>query len=594
MAEMKKREFEQKPLLCQVAKTVAIVAGLFSLVMCVLLIADYIRIQQLDPLNHPQFLQLRKEFAECKEPTPELIEKIRVFDLMARRDFFASQAQRRLGGSMLLGGAVVLFISLKLYNRWKPELPDPGKTRSEDVWEVNAQMRQIFIGAGVFLLAVSLFLAFVVQSDLSAELERLQQESFQGSEMTEGKIPPAGKAVPIPGKSEENGFQFLEKMKFNWPNFRGPGGYAHAYYTNAPTAWNAETGENILWKAEIPAPGFNSPIVWNKRVFLTGGDEEGFEVYCFDADTGKMLWNRTLDEFPGSPKKLPDVSEDTGYAAPSMATDGQRVFAIFATGDLACYDFNGNFVWGKNIGVPDNSYGHASSLITDGRLLFVQYDQNRDSRVMAFDNATGKEVWRTTDRDFPSWASPILIQTEFGMQLIVLDEKYATAYEPATGKLLWRADCLGGEVAPSAAYNGAGIVVVANEYAQATALKLKEDGFETLWQYDDYLPEISSPLASEKYFFIATSAAEIVCLDIFTGKTMWEAEFEEPFSSSPVLVGNRVYVLDQAGGMHILKVGPKYKELSSPSIGENCFATPAYVDGRIYLRTDDYLYCIGK
>ena len=126
---------------------------------------------------------------------------------------------------------------------------------------------------------------------------------------------------------------------------------------------------------------------------------------------------------------------------------------------------------------------------------------------MAFDNATGDEVWRTTERDQPSWATPILIDTEFGKQLIVLDEKFVTSYDPATGKQLWLADCLGGEVAPSAAYNGAGIVVVANEYAEATALKLKDGGVEVLWRYDEYLPEISSPLASEKYFFIATSAA---------------------------------------------------------------------------------------
>jgi outer membrane protein assembly factor BamB len=562
-------EFKQRPVLAVAARSVALAAALFSLIVCVLLAADFVRIQKMDPLNDPQLLQLREKLAASTGGSEALVEQIRTFDLYARRAFFSSQAQRHMGGFLLLGGAAVCFIALKLSRLWKPELPKVGKTEPVNYGELNALFRQLMAGTGIVLAAVALFLAFAVQSDLSVILART------------GKIAPATVQSVQPST--------LPSMQSNWPSLRGPDGTGVAYFTNAPTVWDVESGEGVLWKSEIPVHGFNSPIVWGRRIFMSGADDEGQEVFCFDADTGKLLWTKPVKTV----EEVPEVSEDTGLAAPTMTTDGQRVFAVFATGELAAFDMDGNPVWQKNIGVPKNPYGMGSSLITDGRRLFIQYDHEDEKKVMALDCATGNQVWQT-ERKFISWSSPALIQTASGPQLILNDEENVTAYDPVSGKQIWQVKCLGGEVAPSPAFNGKDIVFVANEYAQASALKLTGGVPKILWQYDDLLPEISSPVAAENLFFIATSAGDVVCLDAATGEEKWQHEFDEGFNSSPVLVGERIYVIDLAGVVHIFGAAAEYEEIGTVALGEPVYATPAFTDGRIYIRGDKNLYCIGE
>ena len=562
-------EFKQRPVLAVAARSVALAAALFSLIVCVLLAADFVRIQKMDPLNDPQLLQLREKLAASTGGSEALVEQIRTFDLYARRAFFSSQAQRHMGGFLLLGGAAVCFIALKLSRLWKPELPKVGKTEPVNYGELNALFRQLMAGTGIVLAAVALFLAFAVQSDLSVILART------------GKIAPATVQSVQPST--------LPSMQSNWPSLRGPDGTGVAYFTNAPTVWDVESGEGVLWKSEIPVHGFNSPIVWGRRIFMSGADDEGQEVFCFDADTGKLLWTKPVKTV----EEVPEVSEDTGLAAPTMTTDGQRVFAVFATGELAAFDMDGNPVWQKNIGVPKNPYGMGSSLITDGRRLFIQYDHEDAKKVMALDCATGNQVWQT-ERKFISWSSPALIQTASGPQLILNDEENVTAYDPVSGKQIWQVKCLGGEVAPSPAFNGKDIVFVANEYAQASALKLTGGVPKILWQYDDLLPEISSPVAAENLFFIATSAGDVVCLDAATGEEKWQHEFDEGFNSSPVLVGERIYVIDLAGVVHIFGAAAEYEEIGTVALGEPVYATPAFTDGRIYIRGDKNLYCIGE
>ena len=135
----------------------------------------------------------------------------------------------------------------------------------------------------------------------------------------------------------------------------------------------------MLWKNKVPLKGFSSPIVWQDKLFVTGGDKKKREIYCYDANNGKLLWRHNVTGISGSPVKPPKVTSDTGYAASTPATDGHRVFAIFATGDLVCTDFEGKRIWAKNLGVPENPYGYSSSLLTTPDKLIVQYDDERRS-----------------------------------------------------------------------------------------------------------------------------------------------------------------------------------------------------------------------
>jgi len=571
MAE--KSEFKQRPVLGMMAQSVALVAALFSLVVCILLVADFVRLQKMDPLNDPTLLQLREQLANTSGDEA-LVEQIRTYDFYARRAFFGNQEQRRTGGLLLLGGVVVCFMALKLSNRWKPQLPNIGKRDVPDHWELNNLFRQLMAGTAVLLVVLSLFLAFAVQSDLAT---LLSQNVPQASSLPDKGVVPQASRLPAAFGS-------------NWPSLRGAGGIGVVHVTDAPIHWDVESGEGVLWQVEVPVHGYNSPIVWGDRVFMSGADEEGQEVFCFDADSGEELWMKTVETDVG----LPEVSEDTGFAAPTMATDGTRVFVIFASGELAAFDFDGNPVWQKNMGVPENPYGMGSSLISDGTRLFVQYDHGENQQVMALDGATGELLWKMP-RTHISWASPALIETAEGLQLILNDEENVTAYDPVSGKQFWQVECLGGEVAPSPAFNGKDIVFVGNEYAQATALKLTGGTPEILWQYEDYLPEIASPLATKDRFFIPTTAGDIVCLDAETGEEKWAQEFDDGFNSSPILVGNRIYAIDLGGVVYIFDAeADTYHEIASIEMGEPVHATPAFAKGRIYIRGDEYLYCIGE
>jgi outer membrane protein assembly factor BamB len=168
-----------------------------------------------------------------------------------------------------------------------------------------------------------------------------------------------------------------------------------------------------------------------------------------------------------------------------------------------------------------------------------------------------------------------------------------TAHDPATGKTLWQVECMGGEVAPSPAFAG-GRLFVGTSGIPLTALQPGSAEAKKLWEYEGELPDASSPVATEKYVLLAASGATVTCLDAATGKMLWTHEFEDGFYSSPVVVGDRAYLTDRKGKTTVIKLGDKFEQLALNELGEPCVSTPAIPEGRIYLRTDKNLYCIGK
>jgi outer membrane protein assembly factor BamB len=385
-----------------------------------------------------------------------------------------------------------------------------------------------------------------------------------------------------------------EHMRKSWTGFRGPRGNAHAAHANPPLNWSAKERRNILWKTKVAKHGMSSPVVWGNQLFLTGADDSTRQIYCYDTDTGKLLWQHDVDGLPGSPAdgKLPEVLDETGFAAPTAMTNGRYVAAIFGTGELVCVNMKGQRVWAKHLGIPKNHYGHASSLIGQRNLLIVQYDQTEDSQLLAFDLASGSPAWQV-ERGAISWSSPILVDNKGRMELILTNSKAVDSYDPETGKRLWHVECLGGEVAPSAAYAD-GVVFVANEGATATAIDIGNHGSEPkiLWQWDETLPDAASPLANEDYLILPTAFGVVTCLDGKTGKVLWEHEFDEGFYSSPILVKDRVYVIDLSGAMQIFEMDDMFEQLGTSEIGEDAYATPALVGDRIYIRGVTHLFCI--
>ena len=404
------------------------------------------------------------------------------------------------------------------------------------------------------------------------------------------------KTGQLPSAKNLNEFAPYEDIVRNWTNFRGYGANGHAINANPPLSWNAEEGTNILWKTEVPKPGKNSPVVWEDKLFLSGADEQGSQVYCFNTDTGNLLWKHDVDNIPGSPaqKDLPEVMEDTGLAAPTVTTNGRYIAAIFATGDLVCVNMEGKRVWAKNLGIPDNRYGHASSLISCENLLFVQYDQKSNSKLFAFEFSSGNPAWQVTRAEI-SWSSPILIDNNGRMELILSNCEAVDSYDPKTGQLFWHVKCLSGEVASSAAYAN-GIVFVANEYSTASAIDIGNHSSEPniLWQWDEILPNAASLLANDDYLIVPSSFGIVNCLNVKTGKAFWEKEFDDGFYSSPVLVNDLVYIIDVTGVMRIFKMNNQFELMGTSEIGESAYATPAFVGDRVYIRGMKHLFCIEQ
>jgi len=385
-----------------------------------------------------------------------------------------------------------------------------------------------------------------------------------------------------------------------WSRFRGPQGTGIAAFSGIPTAWDGPSGKGIAWKSPVPLPGKSSPVLWGDKVFLTGADGNKREVYCYSASDGKLLWTGEATGIEGSPAEVPEVGEDTGYAAPTPACDAQRVYAIFANGDVACFDHSGKRLWARALGLPDNIYGHAASLLVWQDLLIVPMDQGAGddgkSKLRALRCSTGETAWEVTRPVPNSWTTPIVMQAAGRQQLITCASPWVIAYDPDRGKELWRTSALGGDVAPSPTFIS-DRVIVANVNARAAAIPATGSGElppeALVWTFEESLPDTCSPLATERFVFLLTSEGILTCLSADDGAKLWDHDFATAFRSSPSLVAGKVYLLAENGDTHIIAEKESFEELGVAHLGEPSVCSPAFAEGRVYIRGASSLCSIG-
>lgn len=601
----------------QTIKWLAIVSGILTFIIFSLLILNYFQLKLSSPLNSRELLELKTKL--IKQPWDISIkENIRELDLQLRKEYFKRREFSRFGSYFIIVSSAIFLISAKSYYDHYKKIPIPNSAddqRSEFVIKAKARwsivIACLILGSSAIALIVSSntedFLKSIEQIVISKEFEAkikseeklkeaeiVSQESSLITAQSETLISETEVSVSISYPSEE-------EIKKNWNRFRGPGGLGTSAYINIPVSWNGKTGDGILWKAKISLPGNNSPVVWGNRVFLTGATESKREIYCFDADTGKLLWQRAMENIPGSSPVPPKVTDDTGYAAPTAVTDGQRVCAIFANGDIACFDFSGNRIWAKSLGNPNNVYGHASSLDIYKNLLIVLYDQGGSednlSKLIAMDIASGENLWQATRPVPNSWATPIIINTGSREEIITSGNPWVISYDPSTGKELWRAKCLSGDVAPSPVY-GDGLVFATNAYAKLAAIRPGGQGDVTqtniVWTARDGLPDICSPLFGGGMVFLLQTYGLLTCYDAKDGKQIWDNDFAETFFASPSLVGDKIYLINEDGVTIIIQLDKEFKEIARCELGEKVSASPAFMDGRIYIRGKENLYCIAN
>lgn len=416
----------------------------------------------------------------------------------------------------------------------------------------------------------------------------------------------------------------------NWPQWRGPDGSGISNEKNLPAEWTPT--KNIKWKTPIAGRGHSSPIVWGNKIFLTtaiegelvpghkavthtaegqvflhpdsvGADHKHtFKVMALDRNSGKILWETTAWE--GTP--YDNRHRKSSYAASTPATDGKLVYAFFGTEGLYAYDFNGKLAWKAQLGnLGTVGMGTGTSPILYENLLIVQCDEENGeaSFIVALDKKTGKEIWRTPRKVQVSWSTPILVRTPKRAELITSGTEFVISYDPATGRELWRHKGVESNAIPSPVANNDMVFLVAGFPAKiAMAIKLGGSGDLTgtpnvPWTYAKGTAYVPSPILYGEYLYLTTDRGILTCIDAKTGEVKYEGgriPIPATFTASPVAFEGKILLTSEDGDTFIVKAGPKHEILGTNSIGEAVYASPAVADGRIFIRGEKNLYCIGS
>lgn len=590
---------------CRIAARTAVVAAVFSLVVATLLVYDFSYRTKQDPftMKDPSQASARDVLKAALKQQPDngpILEEIRKLDQQSRDEYFRHLAFVLSGAGLLCGGVIVSLAAGKWAATLRRRLPQPQPAAAQRDWEASWTPAARWTVAGLFvvLAATAAALSLPLPGTLAGKPDSQAAAADGGEKATVKEVEEKTAPPKVVGVSEE-------ELARAWPCFRGRGGSGISPYTNIPDEWDGPSGKNIIWKSPVPMPGNSSPVVVAGRIFLTGADKNQRQVYCYEAKTGKLLWQRDVPSTPGSGegKELKDDLQ-SGFASCTMATDGRFVAAIYATGDLAAFDLEGHLAWWQGLGVPDNSYGHAASLSIYKNLLLVPFDQATAkagrSKLRALDIATGHLVWEQVRAVSSSWTTPIVIHAAGRDQVVTVASRWTIAYDPANGKELWRVKGPEGDAAPSPV--SAGNFVVAAVCDSKPALVIRTDGSgdvtrsHVLWKGEDNTPDTCSPLATEEFVFLLTSQGMLTCYDAPKGEKLWEEDLGDfQCKASPSLVGKQLYVFGEAGKCWILEpTRAGVKRVRQTNLGEGCVACPAFQDGRMYVRGTNHLFCIGK
>ncbi len=574
---------EQVRTVRQCARGVGFVALVFSLTVAALLAADWTRSGPAETVRSEVLLQALAHGRSAPQDA-KAVAFARELDLLARRAYFNSLTFRQGGMGLLVVGLLATAGCFGLAWRMSLKIPDPRRLAGDDPARSDRLAVHAVLAASAALLAGATALQLAHGRRAVPPGERELRAS-----LTNPALKPGEENVCPCRKGTQQA-----ALDGQWPFLRGPTMSGRTSETNAPAVWNGETGQNIKWKVELKRGGASTPAVWGKRLFLTAGDAKARTVMAHDAETGVLLWSTDIPDGAKGGEPLPEVGEDTGLAASSPACDESRVYAVFGTGDLAALDHEGKIVWQVFLGRPKNTYGHASSLVYRGEMLVVQWDQEEKARILAVDKATGKTLWETPREVGMSWSTPVVMPLCDKFVLLIHASKYTWGMELATGKKLWEVEAVTGEVAPSLAWEG-DTWLAANAYSKMTAFKVPPEGApQKLWEWEDgNLPDVASPVIADGLVYLVTDAGEMLCHDLANGKQVWRKEFEDGFYASPVVAGDKLYVVDRVKGLfRVYALGREGKELSKNPLGDQIRATPAFAGGRIYVRGQKHLWCV--
>jgi outer membrane protein assembly factor BamB len=425
----------------------------------------------------------------------------------------------------------------------------------------------------------------------------------------------------------------------DYPQFRGPAGTGVAESADLPLTWSPK--ENLAWSTKLPGTGWSQPVVVGKLVFVTAavGDKLSrpkdmaagvkdarsiplpgmaakapdvtidWQLLAVDAETGSIRWTKTVAS--GKPKY--PIHPSNTYATETPCADSERVYAYFgATGALAAFDHGGKELWKQDLGAYPftNGFGSGSSpALYEGRLYVASFNDEK-SFLAAFDAKTGQELWRQPrEKPGSAWASPFVWRTKARTEIVACGDKLVTSHDPQTGKELWRLAGIDTAFAPSPAADGETLLLAASSPFSSSPIfgikagargdiSLKKDessNASVAWFRKNSGVGMASPCATGGYLYIPGQAG-LICVDVKTGVEKYKERLPKArtVAACPVIVGDKLLVVDDTGRANWVKTGPEFEVLGSAELPDTFWASPAVAGDRLYLRGVEALYCIKK
>jgi hypothetical protein len=397
----------------------------------------------------------------------------------------------------------------------------------------------------------------------------------------------------------------------DWPQFRGPNVSGMSTERGLPTKWSAKDG--IAWKTEMPGPGTSSPVFLGDRIFITcysgynvPGQPQGRQadlrrhLLALERKTGKIVWNKSVEA------KLPEqdtIRDSHGYASSTPAVDSERVYCFFGKSGVVAFDHTGKQLWQADVGERIDGWGSASSPILHGDLVIVNASVESDT-LFAFDKKTGKEKWKVGGIR-QSWNTPVVVKNKDGKdELIVAIQGKILAFNPTTGAALWNCatDIIWYMVPSIVAHDGVVYAIGGRSGVAALAVRTGGKGDVTrthrIWTGNKG-SNVSSPVYHDKHIYFANDASGTAfCLEAATGKVVYEERLPraDTVYASSLLADGKIYYVTRSGRTFVLAAKPEFELIETNDLrdGSLFHATPVAADGKLFIRSDKFVYCLEK
>lgn len=387
-----------------------------------------------------------------------------------------------------------------------------------------------------------------------------------------------------------------------WKTWRGPSDNGVVEDQQPVTTWS--DSENVLWFTELPGRGHSTPIIVGDKVFLTTSDtgKKTQSVLCLTRKDGKMLWEKVVNKGNFNPKIYPKNT----HASPTVACDGERVFALFnntGQNQVTALDLDGKILWQRHIAKFKTKYpfGSGSSPILYNDLLYVPNEAGADCAIICLDPATGKEVKRIDRGRHSSYSTPVVANVGGREQLLMSGGSTVKGYDPESGDELWNVPTKWQVSCGTMVWSG-DLVFASGGFPAQQTLAINAKSGELVWDKPVKFYE-QSMLAHDGRLYGLSDRGVVYCWDTETGEELFKQRFESPVSASPILAGGNIYFTSEKGNTLVVKAGvDDFQEVAKNKLGDSSFASFSVVDNKIFARVGfrqgrnvkEYLYCLGK